>query len=51
MTWLLSLEELVEIAAANGLRDLSAAYGLEQRVRSLKLLAAAWQPQGVAATV
>lgn len=45
------LEELVEITAANELMIFTAAYGLEQRVRSLELLAAAWQPQGMAATV
>jgi luciferase family oxidoreductase group 1 len=37
------LEGLVEVTAANELMVFSAAYGIENRVRSLELLAEAWQ--------
>jgi alkanesulfonate monooxygenase SsuD/methylene tetrahydromethanopterin reductase-like flavin-dependent oxidoreductase (luciferase family) len=45
------LAELVEVTVANELMVFTAAYGLEQRVHSLQLLAEAWQPAQVAATV
>lgn len=45
------LEELVEVTAANELMIFTAAYGLEQRVRSLQLLAEAWQPERAAVMV
>lgn len=45
------LAELVEITAANELMIFTAAYGLEQRVRSLQLLAEAWQPERLTATM
>ena len=38
------LEELVDVTVANELMVFSAAYGVENRVRSLELLAQAWHP-------
>lgn len=38
-----ALEELVEATAANELMIFTAAYGVDERVRSLELLAQAWQ--------